>query len=73
MSKTCKAVHPVKVGRKTIPPGGSIDPEQVGETRLARLIEKGRVSGDAPDPAPVNRAESAGRPGVKLPDKDGKA
>lgn len=72
-ANTPKARHPVKVAGKIVAPGGDIDPAKVGETRLARLIAKGRVTAANPEAAPVNRAEPAGRQQMRLPDKDVKA
>lgn len=69
MTDPVKAVHPVKVDGKRIAPGGDIDPQKVGEKRLARLIEKGRATAPG-EAAPVNRAiQKGGRPDVKLPGK----
>lgn len=75
MSNDHKALHPIKGNDgKPIKPGSPVDAGQIGATRLARLIEKGRVSG-LNDQAPVNRAEAhSGRPDLKAqPESKGKA
>lgn len=57
MSEKPKALHPVKVAGKIVPAGAEIDPAKVSPARLARMIEKGRVTPGA-EAASVNRAET---------------
>jgi len=72
MTKSAKALHPVKAGGKVIKPGGDIAEATVGATRLERLVAKGRAAFPGEE-APVNRAETqTGKPPLALGDAKGK-
>lgn len=67
MTKTAKALHPIKVNGRMIRPGGDIDEAAVGARRFSRLLAKGRVSAPG-ETAPVNRGDTqTGKPDLKLP------
>ncbi|QDF14256.1 hypothetical protein vBDshSR4C_008 [Dinoroseobacter phage vB_DshS-R4C] len=59
--KKAKLAAPTRVAGSVIPAGQDVTAAAVGQTRLDRLVKKGRATIDA------DRAEAAGRPSAALP------
>jgi hypothetical protein len=51
---------PVRVGRKERKPGEQVGVDELGRRRAARLVARGRATGDVDEDAPEGEVERAG-------------